>query len=307
MKKALLLVLFLLGLVAFIAIQTPSKSSSESNKPLIVVSTFALYDVLIHLAREHADVVMLVPFGVDVHTYEPTPQDMARLENSDLFVYSGAGLEPWTATFAHIPNKVDMSHYVDLLIFNENDDHEEHAHHHKGADPHYWLDIQNMIKVTDKLEVLLSDILDPQLSDTIHLNAESYRKGLSVLDQLFQKRLANCARDTIVVSHNAFGYLGKRYGFHIEALTGLSPDAIPSAKAMAQISDLVQARNLNTVFYESFVSDRLIRSIAKETGASVDVLQPLANITAEEAREFQDYKLLMNINLQKLRYALACK
>ena len=105
MKKALLLVLFLLAVVAFIATQTPSKISLENEKPLIVVSTFALYDVLTHLARENAQVVMLVPFGVDVHTYEPTPQDMARLEKSDLFVYSGAGLEPWTTTFSHITPK----------------------------------------------------------------------------------------------------------------------------------------------------------------------------------------------------------
>ncbi|RLA69178.1 MAG: zinc ABC transporter substrate-binding protein [Epsilonproteobacteria bacterium] len=309
MKKALLLVLFLLVVVAFIATLTPSKSPSDSNKPMIVVSTFALYDVLTHLAREHADVVMLVPFGVDVHTYEPTPQDMVNLEKSDLFVYSGAGLEPWTATFSHIANKLDMSVHVDLLTFEEQDSDKEdaHEHHHNAIDPHYWLDISNMIKVTNTLESVLIDLLGPHLSKTIDEHAASYRKGLQVLDQLYQKRLASCERDTIVVSHNAFGYLGKRYGFHIEALTALSPDAIPSAKTMAELSDLVKKRKLTTVFYESFVSDRLIQSIAKETDARVDVLQPLANITAEEAEQFQDYSLLMNINLQKLRHALKCQ
>jgi len=228
---------------------------------------------------------------------------------SDLFVYSGAGLEPWTTTFSHITAKIDMSGYVDLLEFAEHgdDQEEEHAHHHMGADPHYWLDIPNMIKVTNKLESVLIGLLDPQLSKKIHEYAVSYRKGLQVLDGLFQKRLASCELDTIVVSHNAFGYLGKRYGFHIEALTGLSPDAIPSAKTMAQLSDLVKELHLTTVFYESFVSDRLIQSIAKETGAAVDVLQPLANITAEEAEQFQDYNLLMNINLLKLRQALKCQ
>jgi len=310
MKKAFVLVLILLVAVVIISTQIPLKPEDKGNRVHIVVSTFALYDVLKHLTREEADVSMLIPFGVDVHTYEPTPQDMVRLEKSDLFVYSGAGLEPWTSVFTHAKHKVDMSKYVQLLrrdITHKHGAAQEDKHDHGAIDPHYWLDIENMIRVTDALEIELVKLFGEDKAQKIHANAQSYRKNLQVLDHLFQKRLHSCQKDTIPVSHNAFGYLGKRYGFHIKALTGLSPDAIPSAKTMAKISDLVKQQKLTTLFYESFVSDRLIQSIAHETGASVEVLQPLANITAEEAKQFQDYNLLMNINLQKLRQALLCR
>ena len=322
MKKALGLIAVLLVVIVLFGMLMPTPSKKETNKPLIVVSTFSLYDVLTHLARDRAEVVMIVPFGVDVHAYEPTPKDMIRIEKSDLFVFSGAGLEPWTDAFGHYKHGIDMSRHVFLL---ENDTHQNEdptedtknemnddpgytAHaHHGTVDPHYWLDIDNMLKITDKLEEVLLDLLEKDAADDIHAHAVIYRKGLQILDGLFQKRLASCRLDTIVVSHNAFGYLAKRYGFDVAALSGLSPDAMPSAKTMAKIADLVQAKKLNTVFYESFVSDQLIQSIAKESGARVEVLQPLANITAEEAEQFQDYKLLMNINLQKLRNALECR
>jgi len=144
--------------------------------------------------------------------------------------------------------------------------------------------------------------MDPHALET---RAQEYINRLKMLDALYKKRLSQCRLDTIVVSHNAFGYLGARYGFHVASVTGLSPDTMPDAKTMAELSDFVEQKGIKTVFYESFVSDKMADAIAHETGVRVDVLQPLANITAKEIGA--DYFRLMNANLLKLHDAMECR
>ncbi|MEJ2500660.1 MAG: metal ABC transporter substrate-binding protein, partial [Campylobacterales bacterium] len=319
LKKAILLILVLLTVltaVLFIAMPGKKIRSSEAD---VVVTTFALYDVARHLLEHDAQVQMLIPFGQDVHTFEPTPRDMIRVEKSRLFLYSGAGLEPWASHFVELNHAVDMSGYVRLregghahheeAHAGAEDGAEDHAevHHHEphAYDPHYWLDIDNMKALVRVMETRFIQAFPALDAGAIHGRAEAYVKRLDTLDGLYRKRLSECRLDTIVVSHNAFGYLAARYGFRVAALTGLSPDTMPDAKTMAQLSDLVQEKGVKTLFYESFVSDKLAVALARESGVKVDVLQPLANITAEEIGA--DYFRLMNANLLKLHDALECR
>jgi zinc transport system substrate-binding protein len=303
MKKAIIIVAILfLGLVVLFS--TAKKEVDLSDKPQITVSTFALYDISKKLLANNARVSMLIPFGVDIHSYEMTPQDRIRVQKSRFFIYSGAGLEPWTDDFASQKNAVDMSQYVKLRDVSHHDEHHHTSRH--NFDPHYWLDIDNMIVLTKKLQELYSSSFPKEVAKSIATNAKNYIASLKNIDKLYKKRLHECKRDTIVVSHNAFGYLSARYGFHVMSLTGLSPDAMPSAKELAKLSDIVREKGIRVLFNEPFESNRLIESLAKETGARVDVLQPIANITKHEADDMVDYKLIMNLNLQKLYSALGC-
>lgn len=307
MKKAVTVLLILLvagvGTVLFF---TPEKRA-HIKKADVVVTTFALYDIARHLLEGDADVQMLIPFGRDVHTFEPTPADMIRMESSRLFLYSGAGLEPWTSQYARGENAVDMSRYVHLQEggHSHHDHEDEPDEDEAGADPHYWLDIGNMILLTEAMRERFERAFPSINPATLRARAEAYIGRLKTLDSLYKKRLSDCRLDTIVVSHNAFGYLAHRYGFHVAAISGLSPDTMPDAKTMAELSDLVKQYGIKTLFHESFVSDKLVRSVANETGVQVDVLQPLANITASEIGA--DYFRLMNANLLKLHNALECR
>ena len=308
MKKAIIVLLVLLiVLVVALVVAVPAKKV-QAGKADVVVTTFALYDIARHLLEQDAEVAMLIPFGRDVHTFEPTPQDMIRVEKCRLFLYSGAGLEPWAGPFESFGNAKDMSRYVRL---HEGGDahHDEaaetHGADHHGADPHYWLDIDNMIALVKASEQLFTSTLPALDAEKVRARSAAYIKRLETLDTLYRKRLSGCGLDTIVVSHNAFGYLAERYGFHVEAVTGLSPDTMPNAKTMAQLTDTVRDHGIKTLFYESFVSDKLVASLAAETGVRVDVLQPLANITADEIGA--DYFRLMNANLLKLHDALECR
>ncbi|MEA3523707.1 MAG: metal ABC transporter substrate-binding protein [Campylobacterota bacterium] len=304
MKKAATLVVIILIVIMMFILFLDKEKKPIIEKPQITVSTFALYDISKSLLRDMANISMLVPFGQDIHSYEMTPQDRIGVEKSKFFIYSGAGLEPWTDSFKDHPHALDMSQFVNL---RHVEDHHDHHNHNHSIDPHYWLDIDNMIILTNKLRDVYRAAFPQEFSRQINANALYYINGLRKLGELYKKRLSACKRDTIIVSHNAFGYLGDRYGFHVLGLMGLSPDAMPSAKDLARLSDLVHEKRVSVLFNEPYASDSLIQSVADEAGVRVDTLQPLANITEREATEMRDYKLMMQLNLRKLYYALECQ
>ena len=313
MKKAFLIVaVMLFAVIAFSLFKESPLTQTSIERPVVTVSTFALYDIVRHVAEDKVDLFMIVPFGVDVHSFEPTPRELAKLSKSALFIYSGAGLEPWAETFSKSVKTVDISQHVKLLHLEEvdpdDDQHDMHHgdhHHAERVDPHYWLDMENMILATRNIEKALGEVV-PNADSLFHRNAEAYITQLHMIDDRYKNRLSACKQSRIIVNHNAFGYLARRYGFEITALSGLSPEAMPSAKTMAKLTDLVKSHKIKTIFFESFVSDRLIKNIAKESGAGVDVLQPLANITADEAAQEQNFEQLMGRNLNKLSTAMEC-
>lgn len=307
MKKAIIALLVLLAVLTVVLVVLTPEKKLRSERPDVIATTFALYDIARHLLGEDAQAQMLIPFGKDVHTFEPTPRDMIRVEKSRLFIYSGAGLEPWTAPFDGRANAVDMSRYVRLREGGHHNDEEASRETHEAHryDPHYWLDIGNMIRLTKAMEKRFESAFPAIAPEVLRKRSAAYITRLETLDALYKKRLSDCRIDTIVVSHNAFGYLAARYGFHVDAITGLSPDTMPNAKTMAAVSDFVKKEGVKTLFYESFISDELAASVARETGIHVDVLQPLANITAKEIGA--DYFRLMNANLLKLHDAMECR
>lgn len=289
---------------------TKNSKTDAKNKPMISLSTFSLYDIAKHIGGGTVELVMIMPFGVDAHSFEPTPKLMTKIYDSSLVIYSGAGLEPWIDGFDFKNLTLDMSRHVKLRKLgigeHHNHAHEEHTKNNNGVDPHYWLDIDNMISATNIITQKFAEIL-PSNKELYVKNRDLYIEMLKSLDSDYKKELLTCKNDTIIVNHNAFSYLADRYGFHIESLSGFSPEAEPSAKSMVNLIEHVKEHNVSTIFFESFASDRAIKSIAEEANASVDVLQPIGNITADEARQSLSFEDIMRINLTKISKALACK
>ena len=241
----------------------------------------------------------LLPYGVEVHSYMPSVKTMSTILRAKLFIYNGQGMEPWIKQdYAHA---LDMSAFVKL---NDNKHENEDGHHHGKSDPHYWLDVDNMVLMTQAIQKKLNKLF-PEYKSLINKNAQAYVENLSLLEKEYAQELQVCKKDEIVVNHNAFGYLASHYKFDVHSLTGLSPDEQVSAKNMKEMTDLVKEENINTIFFESFVSDKLAQGISKETGAKVESLQPLANVTEEEAKK--GYILIMQENLKKLSYAMECE
>ncbi|MEA1955135.1 MAG: metal ABC transporter substrate-binding protein [Campylobacterota bacterium] len=315
-------IIFVLVVIVFVLQMIVMKEDSKLEaKPLnapIGLSTFALYDIAKNVGGDTQEFFMLMPFGADAHSFEPTPKLIAKIQRSSLVIYSGAGLQPWIEDFDFENRAVDMSHHIKLKIVDndnscshEHHDENEHQHHHKesssgAVDHHYWLDMDNMVKMTEMVTRELI-IISPKNKDLYNKNKDTYITMLKKLDADYKKILSSCKKETIVVNHNAFSYLSDKYGFHTQALSGLSPDAQPDAKTMIKLIEVVKEHNLSTVFFESFASDKAMKSIAKEAGVGVDVLQPLGNITADEAKNNMSYEDIMRQNLEKISKALECK
>ena len=303
MKKAFILIFILFALVLSWKLLSP-KERPVSQEPFVAVTNFPLYEIATKLLGDEVKVEKLIPFGVESHTYRPSVKTMALITKAELFIYSGLGMEPWiNRTYA---NGLDMSQFVKLrAIEEEHEGHEAHeGHSHHGKDPHYWLNIDNMIDMT----FLLSQKFQahfPKSKQKIETNAKTYIEALKALKKSYDERLKSCQRREIVVNHNAFAYLGEQYDFRSFCITGLSPDEQASAKKMTEIANLVKKEKIPVVFFESFVSDKVALTIAKETNTQVQSLQPLANVTQEEAKK--GYIKLMEENLAKLAKAMSCQ
>lgn len=280
-------------------------ASSSSQKPLVATSTFSLYDITRHIGMDKIEAYMILPVGVDVHSYEPTPKEIIKLYKSDLVIYSGAGLEPWMKNFELKKRAINMSLYVKLIKLKE--DGEGHGHHHDSEmDPHYWQDLQNMIKATQQITKELT-LLSPQNREFYAKNRDAYVTMLKKLESEYKNRLQSCKLDTIVVNHNAFSYLSNNYGFSVKALNGFSTEAQPSAKDMATLIEFIKKHKQKSIFFENFTSDKVMKSIAKEAKVGVEVLQPLENITADEVAKKLSFEDIMRDNLTKISKSLECK
>ncbi len=300
----LIIVLFIFLLITM----DKNKPVNENIKKItIATSTFSLYDIVKNIANDSVNLFMILPFGVDAHSYEPTPKQVIKLHKSDLVIYSGVGLEPWIRGFEFQKRAIDISLHVKLKELDEHDNCNEHHHEHEQSfDPHYWLDLQNMIIAT---KLIVSELikLSPESKELYIKNKDIYIEKLKNLDKNYKNKLAMCKLNTIVVNHNAFSYLSSKYDFKVKALSGFSPEVQPSAKSMANLIEYVREYKISTIFFESFVSDKAIKSIANEANVNVDVLQPLGNITADEANQKLTYEDIMKSNLEKISKALECQ
>lgn len=309
--KNLKLVIFILFIILSVLFFTISRDKSrvENGHITVGVTTFALYDIVTHIATKDVKVVNILPFGVDPHSFEPTPKLMASMEKSSLIFYSGAGLEPWIANFHFKHKAVDISKFVKLRKLKEGE-HNHEGHHNagdeNGLDPHYWLDFDNMKSATRVISNELIKVL-PQNRELYMKNEAQYLAMLDKLDKVYKRELSSCKNDMVIVSHNALGYLANRYNFKVESLTGLSPEAEPSAQDVNRIFEDIKKDGIDTIFFENFVNDKLIKNIAKDAQIKFELFEPLGTITADEAKAGLTYEDIMKKNLHKLSEALKCQ
>lgn len=307
-KRAFFLFLPLSLLLLFLINQNNQISEeNKSSKLSVSVSSFALYDITTAIAKNSLQVISILPFGVDPHSYEPTPRIMANIEKSALVIYSGSGLEPWTHNYTFKQKVLNISTLVHLRELSEKEEHEHHHadEHESGVDPHYWLSIENM-KIATKGVTKELIALKPENEALYKKHEKQYLQGLVSLQEEYSHSLSSCKQKSIVVSHNAYGYLAHEFGFEVISLSGLSPEAQTDAKSMQKIIKTIKKQNISLLFSESFANTKTMQSIANEVGLKVETLDALGNITADEMKEDLSYKDIMQMNLHKLTKALEC-
>ncbi len=297
-QKRQKIVLFFSILIAIIVLLTFLTAKKEdavpSGKPTVVVSTFSLYEAACAVAGDTLHIRSIVPLGSDAHLFSPNPTQVADISKSQLFIYNGRGFETWVEplknTLPKTMNVMDMSTQVTLL----------------HNDPHYWLDIDNMITITQTLDAQFSK-LSPVNAELFHKNATVYVVKLRKLKADYATGLSECKNRTLISNHDAFGYLAHANKLENISIIGLSSDEQPSAQTISHIVELVKEHKIKTIFFEELISDNVAQTIAKETGAKVQPLQPLENISEDELKSHQTYLTIMGNNLKKLREAMECR
>lgn len=296
------------------------QETADAQKLQVVTSFYPLYFIASEIGGDKAEVRSITPAGVEPHEYEPTPQDLVAIQRSDLLILNGAGFEAWGANVVSaIPSSKVLLAGEALATLEGNPHEHEHEHEHEEgheheheeeheehvADPHVWLSPVLAGKMAD--EILQSfQKADADNASYYAGNAARLKESLAALDAEYTQGLAQCDKKDIITSHAAFGYLAAAYGLRQVPISGLSTEAEPSAKDLADIANFAKENDVKVIFFESLVSPKLSQTIAREVGAQTMALDPIEGIAGDKLAAGVNYLTQMRANLANLKVALEC-
>ncbi len=288
--------------VVFLAKNYSQKQNEDDAKKIHVVASFyPLYFFAQQIGGDKVSVVNMTPAGGEPHDYEPTPQDIMKINKSKLLILNGGGLETWIDKVRDIIDPTNTRVVVageDLInqTMTENEN--------KVSDPHVWLAPALAEKMAGKIMNGLR-MADPENAAYYESRARELSARFADLDVAYRNRLASCANRNIVTAHAAFGYLAAAYQLHQIPIANLSPDAEPSPRQLGEVIQAARDYKVKYIFFESLASPKLSETIAREVGAKTLVLNPIEGLTPSELSQGGDYFTEMSKNLANLE--LACK
>lgn len=272
-----------LTLFAFLIAGCAPASDPGTTDSAILTSTTFLADIARNVAGDRVTVESLLPVGADPHSYQPTPQDAAKIADSQLLIVNG----------------VEYEHFLESLLENaggermvitasdgleprqmeehEDEDHAEEAeagsgHEHEAGDPHMWLDPNLVVIYVENIRDGLIQF-DPEGEAVYRSNAEAYIAELKDLNAWIVEQVAQIPQERrlLVTNHEALGYFAERYGFAVAGtvVESFSSGASPSAGQMADLIGQIQSSGAPAIFLDSSDNESLAKQIADETGARV--------------------------------------
>lgn len=288
-------------LAAATLFRAPAPPAPETAKLRVVASFYPLAYFSEQIGGDLASVVNITPAGAEPHGYEPTAQDITAIENSQLLVLNGQ-VEPWADRLSQIVN-LNRSRLV--IASDGLADRQLEQEGQLTLDPHVWLSPPLAARMVEKIAQGFA-AANPAHTAAYQSNAAHLKARLAALDQAFRQGLRQCAKNSIITSHAAFGYLAAAYGLEQIPIAGLSPDAEPSPSQLAKLADFARVNNISVIFFESLAGPKLAQTLARETDARSLVLNPLEGLTPAELKAGQDYFTVMQNNLANLQIALQC-
>lgn len=318
-------------------------TSGQSAQLTIATSFYPLEYLARDVAGPQANVENLTPPGAEPHDLELTPRQVAQIQDADVVIYL-AGMQPAidrAVTEAQPANAIEVSSLVKLIPADsdghghdhgqpddsehDHDDNHDHSGEHdhgteNGADakndhdgdqnhgdqpidPHLWLDPTNMVIIAKSLSDTLTG-LNPTDTAGYRDRTAQLTQALNDLDRRFTTGLQTCETRSFVTSHNAFGYLARRYDLQQLTIRGLRAEEEPAPARIAAIQQETKEYKITTIFYETLVSPEISQSIADDLSLKTDVLDPLEGLTPQSRGS--DYVAVMDANLTALRTAGRC-
>ncbi len=288
---------------------------AQSDRLTVVASVFPLFDFAREVAGPAADVRCLLQPGVDPHSWEPKPSDIADLSQADIFLYTSGRMEPWAGSIANAVRELDILIVEVLDRLDLSDTGGRHGPgetvsenaHNGGKDPHFWLDLSLSARAVELIGGIFTSS-DPENGTRYRSNADDYIRLIQELDKAFLSGLKDCgSRQLITGGHAAFGYLTRRYNLEQVSVYGLTADTEPSPRHLAQVVEVVKENNIQTVFSEELMNPKMAEVLSQETGARILVLNPAGNLTVTRWREGATFLEIMKRNLETIREGLNCE
>lgn len=335
MKKILyilLLAALYMGILAGCTGNPSDSSVSEqpSDRLTVVATLFPQYDFAREIAGDKADIFLLLPPGMESHSFEPTPGDIITIHNSDIFLYTGAEMEPWVSGIVdNIEETVvvaDLSHGIELCKEEHNHVHEEepctdeshehedgyvhveetlehdHGHSHE-YNPHIWTSpVLAMTMVKNIMDAFVS--ADPANASYYTANGEAYLEKLHELDHHFREIVAQADFDTIYVgSKFSLLYFMEEYGLHyVAAYDSCEEEAEPSIKRVVSMIKSMKESGITSVYYQELIEPYIAETIAEATGGETYLFHSCHNVSRDDLNSGVTYLSLMEqnaINLEK--------
>ncbi|QUC64720.1 zinc ABC transporter substrate-binding protein [Nitrosopumilus sp. K4] len=300
-KMAIIAIIIVIPLTSFVVYATDSKIQQENvNDKLTVMSSFyPLHEFAKKIGQDKVDAELLVPVGVEPHEWEPTIQDIQRMQKADLIIINGIGFENWVKHLEEINfqgNIVDTSsgitikENVGIETFQSKDEHD-------FGDPHIWL---NPVLVKTQVQNMANAFSnsDPQNEKFYQNNAKNFKDELDLLDRNIRNDLSSCNRDFIAF-HNAFSYFADEYDLNQHTIISTNdPHSEPTARTLENVINTARELNLKIIFTEETADPRTSQIIADEIGGKILVLSPI------EIGNDKSYVTRMTENLNNLKEAL---
>ena len=331
MKKIIIAVLCML-LTAGALAGCGEKNKSEKNADLSIVATiFPGYDWVREIMgdeAENADITMLMDNGTDLHSYQPTADDISKISKCDLFIYAGGESDEWVKDALKQAENKDMKviNMMEMLgdsvkteevvegMESEHDhDHDEDGDHHDSDqeveyDEHTWLSLKNAEMICEAIENDLSS-LDPENKDIYKKNSEEYISKLSEFDSKYQKTVDDAARKTVLFGDRfPFRYLTDDYGLdYYAAFVGCSAETEASFKTVKFLAEKVDELDLPCVMTIEGSDHKIAETIIRNTAdkdQKVLTMDSMQAVTASDLKDGKTYLSVMEKNLEALKEAL---
>jgi len=299
MIAAVSLIFLLAGCASDSEKEVPAVKDTKSDKLQVVATLFPQYDFARQIAGDMAEVTLLLPPGVESHSFEPTPSDIIKINESELFVYTGEYMEPWSQKIIDSMQDsgsrstvLDVSQGIELVKTEE-------------IDPHFWTDPLTAKVMVANIRDALSRV-DPTNADYYKENAVKYIAELDALDAEFKTIVSSGKRDEIIFgSRFALYYFTKRYGLSYEsAFDSCSSETEPSARTVAGLIEEIRKEQIPVIYYAEMEDPKVAKSISAETGAKLLLFHSCHNVTKEEWKAGATYLSLMKQNAENLKEGL---
>jgi len=284
-----------------------SKSGGAGDKPKVAVSIFPLYDLARRVAGDRLDVALVLPPGKSEHQYDPTPQEMARLQGAKLGIAVGFDMDSWVEPVMQGAKLVRVGERVKTMPIAVEPIGEAEAHAGEAPDaddkpgapdPHVWMDPQRMITVVDAIVGELAAV-DAAGKDAFAKNGETVKASLRALDDKIAARAKTWTKHVIVTFHGSMSYYAKRYGVTIAAVVEPLAGKEPTPKYVGEVLAAIKRGNASALFSEPQFDRGPGETIAREAGIPLGELDPVGGVDGRDS-----YEKLIEWNTDQLERVL---